>query len=244
MDENKTIGVPLDDLCTIADAVATMMHDLDNGKWKHVATGVERIHAIVEGWAQDESVLGGADCHDDHRCRLCRDLPVQSVPQTARRQPAVSGSSDHDDSQPLSIAGVEPGSPDDPSSPEDITTVTELAGQHLITQRGEEFVLETISDSVVKVTHREQTGYFGINRNWDPKAPYTLARSTTMVHADGIDGTAIISYSTPSGALTTLCGWMLEEQRKLDASRDNPEEHKNLARWILGEFLEEPEITD
>ena len=65
-----------------------------------------------------------------------------------------------------------------------------------------------------------------------------------MVHADGIEGSAIISYSTPRGALKTLCGWMLERQRKLDASRDNPEDRKNLARWVLSEFLEEPEITD
>ena len=65
-----------------------------------------------------------------------------------------------------------------------------------------------------------------------------------MVHADGIKGSAIISYSTPRGALKTLCGWMLERQRKLDASRDNPEDRKNLARWVLSEFLEEPEITD
>ena len=61
MNEDKTITVPLDDLCTIAEAIATMMHDLDNGKWKHLTTEIGRIHAIVEGWAQDENVLGGAD---------------------------------------------------------------------------------------------------------------------------------------------------------------------------------------
>ena len=244
MNEDKTITVPLDDLCTIAGAIATMMHDLDNGKWKHLDMEVERIHAIVEGWAQDENVLGGADCHDDHRCRLCRDSPVQSELQAVRRRPAVAGSSDRGDSQPPSMAEEEPGPPDDPLPSEALTTVPDLAGQSHITQRGEEFILEAISDSVVKVTHREQTGYFGVNRNWDPAAPYTLTQSTAMVHADGIEGSSIISYTKPGGALKTLCGWMLENQRKLDVSRDNPEDRKNLARWALGEFLEEPEISD
>lgn len=244
MNEDRTITVPLDDLCTIADAIATMMHDLDNGKWKHLTTEVGRIHAIVEGWAQDENILGGADCHDDHRCRLCRDLPVPSESQTFQRRPAVASSSDRSDSQEPGMAEEELAPSVEPSPPEDVTTLPDLAGQSHITQRGEEFILEAISESVVKVTHREQTGYFGVNRNWDPEAPYTLTQSTSMVHADGIEGSAIVSYSTPRIALTTLCAWMLERQRKLDASRDNPEDRKNLARWVLSEFLQEPEIAD
>ena len=30
------------------------MHGLDSGKWKRLAMEVERIHAILEGWALDE----------------------------------------------------------------------------------------------------------------------------------------------------------------------------------------------
>ena len=37
-----------------------------------------------------------------------------------------------------------------------------------------EFILDPLSDSVVKVTHRDQTGYFGINREWDVARAYTL----------------------------------------------------------------------
>ena len=29
-----------------------------------------------------------------------------------------------------------------------------------------EFTLEPLSDSVVKVTHKDQTRYFGINKDW------------------------------------------------------------------------------
>ena len=242
--QDRAITVPLDDLCTIADAIATMKHDLDNGKRKHLDIEIERIHAIVEGWAQDENMLGGADCHDDHRCRLCRDSPGLSGLRDARRRLETAGSSDRGDSQPPGMAEEEYGPNDDPTTPEDIASVPDPAGQSYITQRGEEFILEAISDSVVKVTHREQIGYFGVNRNWDPLAPYTLTQNKASVHADGIDGSSIISYARPGGALKTLCGWMLESQRKLDAGRDSPEDRKNLARWALGEFLEGPEISD
>ena len=242
--QDRTTTVPLDDLCTIADAIANMKHDLDNGKRKHLDIEVERIHDIVEGWAQDENVLGGADCHDDHRCRLCRDSPGLSELRVVRRRPAVAGSSDLGDSQPPGMAEEGHGQNDDPTTSEDIVPVPDPAGQSYITQRGEEFILEAISDSVVKVTHREQIGYFGVNRNWDPMAPYTLTQNKASVHADGIEGFSINSYARPSVALETLCGWMLENQRKLDASRDSPEDRKNLARWALGEFLEAPEISD
>ena len=242
--QDRAITVPLDDLCTIADAIAAMKHDLDNGKRKHLDIEIERIHHIVEGWAQDENVLGGADCHDDHRCRLCRDSPSLSELRAVRRWLEATGSSDRGDSQPPGMAEEEHGPTNDPTTPQDIASVPDPVSQSYITQRGEEFILEAISNSVVKVTHREQIGYFGVNRNWDPAAPYTLTRNRASVHADGIEGYSITSYAKPGGALKTLCGWMLEGQRKLDAGRDSPEDRKNLARWALGEFLEEPEISD
>lgn len=36
---------------------------------------------------------------------------------------------------------------------------------------GAEFILETISDSVIRVTHREDTGYFGLRGDWEPTRP-------------------------------------------------------------------------
>ena len=66
----EVVAVRQEDLCTIANAVGTMKHDLDNGKWKYLVREINRINDVVERWAIDESMLGGG-CHDDHRCRLC-----------------------------------------------------------------------------------------------------------------------------------------------------------------------------
>ena len=75
-DENaagdRMVTVRLEDLCTIADSVATLVGDLDNGKYKYVGIDLEPLHEVVERWGADASVLGGG-CHDDHRCRLCGD---------------------------------------------------------------------------------------------------------------------------------------------------------------------------
>ena len=76
MSDEAMVVVRLDDLCIIADAMDAMRHDLDNGKTKNLDIEIARIDTIVESWAQDENVLGGADCHGDHRCRPCRDFPV------------------------------------------------------------------------------------------------------------------------------------------------------------------------
>lgn len=101
------------------------------------------------------------------------------------------------------------------------------------------FILNPLSESVVRVTHRDQTGYFGFNRKWDPTSPYTLAYSEYSVHSDGIDGGVIFSYSSPDAALKALCDSMLSDQRKEDARRTNPEERKRAARQVLAEFLDE-----
>ena len=105
--------------------------------------------------------------------------------------------------------------------------------------QGAEFILEPLSDSVVRVTHREQTGYFGFNRKWDPSRPYTWTGIEYLVHNDGIDGMATFMYPTPDAALGALCDSMLADQRKEDSRRINPEQRKRAARKVLGEFLEE-----
>ena len=106
--------------------------------------------------------------------------------------------------------------------------------------QGAVFILEALSDSVVRVTHREQSGCFGFNRKWDPSRPFTWTVSGSyFVHDDGIDGMATSMYATPDAALEVLCDWMLADQRKEDARRINPEERKRAARKVLGEFLEE-----
>ena len=42
-----------------------------------------------------------------------------------------------------------------------------------------EFILETVSDAVVRVTHGEQTGYFGLRIDWDPARPYVRVQYRT-----------------------------------------------------------------
>lgn len=99
-----------------------------------------------------------------------------------------------------------------------------------------EFILEPLSTSLVKVTHRDQTGYFGINKNWDVAQPYSFTLRESGVDDDGVDGT--FGYRLPKDALYDLCYSMLREQRKEDSKRINPEERKDAARKVLGEFLE------
>lgn len=111
-----------------------------------------------------------------------------------------------------------------------------------------EFILEPLSDALVRVTHRAQTGYIGITRDWDAAKPYswTFLDSAHEPGAvdmewtakpDGIDGN-FISHSTPEGALKVVCGILLAMQRKEDSKRINPEERKQVARQVLREFLE------
>ena len=72
--EDGIVTVRLKDLCRVADAMATMVHDLDNGKTKYLHIELDEIHDVVERWVADEDVLGGG-CHT-HRCRLCEEFGV------------------------------------------------------------------------------------------------------------------------------------------------------------------------
>lgn len=106
-----------------------------------------------------------------------------------------------------------------------------------------EFILEPISDSVVKVTHRDQAGYFGLRGDWDPNEPYTQTLFDSWVNGDNIASPlglpSLYTYSSSDAALNTLCELMLEDQRMADTRRINPEERKEAARRVMGEFLEE-----
>ena len=100
------------------------------------------------------------------------------------------------------------------------------------------FILEPLSDSVVKVTHRDQTGYFGINKDWNVRNPYAHTKRESEAHDDGI-GSGFFSYPTPERALNSLCGLMLNDQSKADSKRINPKERQKAARQVLKDFLEE-----
>ena len=111
-----------------------------------------------------------------------------------------------------------------------------------------EFILRSMSESLVQVTHRDQVGYIGINQNWDVGRPYTwtyMDRTTGPSRADmerdarpdGIHGNPS-GEATPEEALTLLCNLQLVIQRREDSRRINPEERKRSARKVLGEFLD------
>ena len=58
------------------------------------------------------------------------------------------------------------------ASPGKVAIVLEADGKRQYVREGEVFILESLSDSVVRVTRREQTGFCGIDQNWDPSRPY------------------------------------------------------------------------
>ena len=103
----------------------------------------------------------------------------------------------------------------------------------------EEFILDPISDSVVRVTHGEQTGFFGLKKDWEAARPYTWINWVVDAHEDGIAADFSYSYPIPEMALEDLCRVLLREQRKQDGKRINPEERKGAAGQVLREFLEE-----
>lgn len=122
--------------------------------------------------------------------------------------------------------------------------------QH-VNEDGEVFILESISDSVVRVTHREQTGYIGNSQDRDSSRPYRSTMAESLVHTDGIGGQGF-PFATPDEALRSLCDLMLADQRQEGASRTSPEERNWVARQVLAEFLNElpvpglrypPEVT-
>ena len=232
MSDEAKVRVPLKDLCSIAETVAGMMHDLDNGKWKYLDIDISNIHVITERWAVDETMLGGG-CHPDHRCRLCRSFPVLTETWTDRSRQT------HTDAVPSEPDDRQDPEPAEVSSPAVSSENQQMNEKTHYNYRDAVFILDPLSESVVKVTHRDQVGYFGFNRKWDPSRPYTHTDYKGFVNDDGIEGMTIFSYSSPDAALKALCDSMLRDQRREDARRTNPEERKRAARRVLGEFLEE-----
>ena len=101
-----------------------------------------------------------------------------------------------------------------------------------------EFQVTPLNPSTAMVTHRDQTGWFGINQDWDVSQPYACTTFENHVSPDGIRET-IMKAGTPEQALEILCLSMLRNQVKLDSRTINPEERKQAARKVLQEFLDE-----
>ena len=99
-----------------------------------------------------------------------------------------------------------------------------------------DFILEPVNESVVKVTHRDQTGYIGINVEWDAASPYSWCTLPDSAQPSGVRN-AVARFSTPDQALSRLCRLLLSEQSKADSQKINPEERQAAARQVLQEFF-------
>ena len=100
-----------------------------------------------------------------------------------------------------------------------------------------EFIMERVNANMIKVTHQEQTGWFGLNADWDAAQPYVWTTSKRDIRDNGID--SIFSYPIPDDALRMLCHILLKDQQKADSKRINPEQRQEAARKVLDEFLRE-----
>ena len=251
MEEQRIVGVRLEDLCRIADAVATMKGNLHNGKWKYLEFEIDSIHEITERWAADEAVLGGG-CHDDHRCGPCQSLPtpfharfvgpgmsaeslgnrdsltdMAETPEFSMRSDPVSGEQAH--RVPEAEASDAPAT----------RMPAEMLRRRYFDNGDAEFLLFPVSDFVVQVMYRDQTGYFGVVAGWDISEAYTHTRYRRHVSPDGIEGFTIDRYQTPDAALIELCSSMLDNEHNQVSERLTFEELKDAAGEVLGELLNE-----
>ena len=111
-----------------------------------------------------------------------------------------------------------------------------------------EFILQPMSDSLVRVMYRDQVGYIGVNQNWDVAAPYSWTYVEDgsgpggdierTARPDGIHRNPF-GESTPEAELAVVCNILLNLHRREDSRRVNPEERKQAARKVLREFLDE-----
>ena len=80
---------------------------------------------------------------------------------------------------------------------------------------GEKFVLERLSPAVVRVTHRDQVGYFGLYRDGDLKYPFAFQFLEPQSYDEGI-GNSMTRSTTPESALRSLIHYMRDSQRTAD----------------------------
>ena len=205
MNEEKLVTVSLRDLCDISTAVAGLMHDLDNDELDRPYTDIETIHGIVEEWAANESVLAGG-CHPDHRCSLCQEFSILAY---WSRRHQFTGEWVMPSRQP----GVE--------LTAGLSPRLEMGGTSIYDRRGIEFVLEHVSEAVVRVTHCEETGYFGLRaESHTSDFPYTRTWDACEVGPAGIGGLhAFHSFATPQGALESTCAMLLDASGVVDTRR-------------------------
>ena len=97
--------------------------------------------------------------------------------------------------------------------------------------------LRRLSESLIKVTYRDQVGYLGLVKDFDAGKPYGWSATGSGVSEDGV--AYGMHYSTPESALSDLCRDYAQRSKERDSKRINPEERKEAARVVLGEFFDE-----
>ncbi|MDE2938841.1 MAG: hypothetical protein OXR67_07955 [Chloroflexota bacterium] len=170
--------------------------------------------------------------YDEQDRRVRSHVPSSAWPRG--KDPAVARS--------VAGSGVEVPPDEMPVEPPDRepAAMQALVGRRHYNNGHAEFILEPVSPSVVRVEHRDQVGWIGINKNWDVLQPFTWTHEESYVDDDGIRG-SFLGDDTPEKALRALARNMLSDQRKADSRRVNPEERQNAARQVLREFLGELE---
>ena len=130
------------------------------------------------------------------------------------------------------------------TSPRRALSAPDSTEKRLYSFRDAEFLLEPISENVIRVVYGDDVAYVGMNVDWNPHQPYCWTSRESQVYAEGIDVSSVFEYPTIDEALEPPCEKMLEAQRKRDAQRINPEERKAAVRRVMREFLAELPVGD
>ena len=103
--------------------------------------------------------------------------------------------------------------------------------------REEEFILEPLSPSVVKVEYGDQVGWVGISRDCDVNNPFAYQTQPLKSLDEGV-GSSLTAAPTIQSALRCLSYSLIEGQKKEEALRINPQARRGMAQWALQEFLD------
>ena len=106
-----------------------------------------------------------------------------------------------------------------------------------VTIDGEDFFLEPLSPSVVKVEYMDQVGWIGVSKECDVDRAFAYQTWPLESLDEGV-GSSMTLTSTPQSALRCLTYGLIEAQRKEESQRINPKALRGMAQWALQEYLE------
>ena len=111
-----------------------------------------------------------------------------------------------------------------------------MTRKHVIID-GEEFFLESLSPSVVKVEYKDQVGRIGVSKECGADLAFAYQTQPLESLDEGV-GSSTTLTSTPQSALRCLTYGLIEAQRKEESQRINPKARRGMAQWTLQEYLE------